>query len=1013
MTATAPPQGEPGPAARTMRGREREWEGALGLLRAADAGRAGVLLIEGTPGAGKTLLLEEAVRAAAVRGLTPAAGRACETSGPAVPGEPLLSALYETVETGESGAWPEPSVERLRSSLEKRAAAGPVLVSLDDLQWAGAGTLAAVGTLCRDLAGRPVAWLLARCTSACGDAAGDLFDLLEREGAQRRSLEPLGDEALTEIAIDLLGGLPDDDVVAFAAGAGGNPYLLTELLTGLRDEGAVRISGGRARLSSARLPERVRAGVGRRLRGLSPRTRHLLTVSAVLGRSFSPEDVAEILATTPAAILPGLDEALSANLLAATPDALCFRHELVRWVIVEAVPPPVRRALHRQIGELLAGRPAAAAAAAAHLARGVRAGDDRALAKLDQVIATVLPRSPQGAAELAVLALELTGAGPDRPERTLTAVAALGATGRLEEAARLARAAFARPMPALTCARLHCLLSDVLHLRGRAYEAAAEAAAALAEPCLSDGLRDDAELALLNARGNAEEVRRRAEAIVSGAGEHGDALVAGAFLTLALGEWDAGGLTAGLALTREAVRRASLADDARAGQPGDQRAGASSDRATGRVPGRLSEHLADNRVHPRLVLAMQLADAQRHDDAGTVLASAGGCSLAWAAAPAVLRARTHLAAGRFHDAAAEAEAALATGGGLGPHLLVSSARAVLAAATLRTGDVHAAHRHVTADRHVGAEGQVGVDGQMVTEGQVGAKGRMVAEGQVGEKRQVAAEEQVAVERQGGVGMPAHGCAYAQPALTLVAAQVGEARDGPGSLVESFGPLREEVLRHRWTLVADPAAAAWLVRTAHALGDRVTAEAVVEAAERLAEDNPAFPAARVAAGHARGLLDGSPAALERAAAGHTDPWARASAAEDLAVLITPPAAGAGENATTADTRRRTIAAFDAALSGYEAIGATRDAARVRRRLRRLGVRRRNWSHTDRPLTGWASLTDTERAVSELVAQGLTNRQVADQLSMSAHTVAFHLRHVFRKLDIGSRVELARLALQRSA
>jgi DNA-binding CsgD family transcriptional regulator len=78
-----------------------------------------------------------------------------------------------------------------------------------------------------------------------------------------------------------------------------------------------------------------------------------------------------------------------------------------------------------------------------------------------------------------------------------------------------------------------------------------------------------------------------------------------------------------------------------------------------------------------------------------------------------------------------------------------------------------------------------------------------------------------------------------------------------------------------------------------------------------------------------------------------------------------------------------------------------------------VRRRHWNHADRPVSGWASLTDTERTVSELVAQGLTNRQVADQLFMSTHTVAFHLRHVFRKLGIGSRVELARLALQRSA
>jgi DNA-binding CsgD family transcriptional regulator len=64
---------------------------------------------------------------------------------------------------------------------------------------------------------------------------------------------------------------------------------------------------------------------------------------------------------------------------------------------------------------------------------------------------------------------------------------------------------------------------------------------------------------------------------------------------------------------------------------------------------------------------------------------------------------------------------------------------------------------------------------------------------------------------------------------------------------------------------------------------------------------------------------------------------------------------------------------------------------------------------RPETGWESLTQTERSVAGLVATGLTNQQVADQMFISTHTVAFHLRQVFRKLNIRSRVELARAAL----
>jgi DNA-binding CsgD family transcriptional regulator len=61
-------------------------------------------------------------------------------------------------------------------------------------------------------------------------------------------------------------------------------------------------------------------------------------------------------------------------------------------------------------------------------------------------------------------------------------------------------------------------------------------------------------------------------------------------------------------------------------------------------------------------------------------------------------------------------------------------------------------------------------------------------------------------------------------------------------------------------------------------------------------------------------------------------------------------------------------------------------------------------------GWKSLTDTELATARLVAQGLTNRRIANQLFISTHTVAFHLRQVFRKLDIRSRVELTRIALK---
>jgi DNA-binding CsgD family transcriptional regulator len=68
---------------------------------------------------------------------------------------------------------------------------------------------------------------------------------------------------------------------------------------------------------------------------------------------------------------------------------------------------------------------------------------------------------------------------------------------------------------------------------------------------------------------------------------------------------------------------------------------------------------------------------------------------------------------------------------------------------------------------------------------------------------------------------------------------------------------------------------------------------------------------------------------------------------------------------------------------------------------------------RPAYGWASLTGSERSVAEIIAEGATNREAAARLFLSRHTIDFHLRQIFRKLEISSRVALTRLAVQHAA
>jgi len=68
--------------------------------------------------------------------------------------------------------------------------------------------------------------------------------------------------------------------------------------------------------------------------------------------------------------------------------------------------------------------------------------------------------------------------------------------------------------------------------------------------------------------------------------------------------------------------------------------------------------------------------------------------------------------------------------------------------------------------------------------------------------------------------------------------------------------------------------------------------------------------------------------------------------------------------------------------------------------------------EKPTTGWAAMTKSELAVAQLAADGLNNREIAEQLFVSPHTVNTHLRQVFAKLEIKSRVDLTRLLTERN-
>ncbi|MEV4090018.1 hypothetical protein AB0J43_58095, partial [Nonomuraea fuscirosea] len=137
---------------------------------------------------------------------------------------------------------------------------------------------------------------------------------------------------------------------------------------------------------------------------------------AVLGPAFRLADAAELLGSTPAALLPAVEETMDAGITTAARDAFTFRHELLRRALGELTPQPARTALHLQYGESLLANGRSAEGAAGHLLAAAGPADRAALAGLDEAAVRVRASAPRVAADLAARALELTPSR--RPGRT-------------------------------------------------------------------------------------------------------------------------------------------------------------------------------------------------------------------------------------------------------------------------------------------------------------------------------------------------------------------------------------------------------------------------------------------------------------------------------------------------------------------------------------------------------------------------------------------------------------------
>jgi len=194
----------------------------------------------------------------------------------------------------------------------------------------------------------------------------------------------------------------------------------------------------------------------------------------------------------------------------------------------------------------------------------------------------------------------------------------------------------------------------------------------------------------------------------------------------------------------------------------------------------------------------------------------------------------------------------------------------------------------------------------------------------------------------------------------------------------------------------------LVRLAIATDERARADEIVDAVAAVAAAND-VASLTGAALRCQGLRDDDPDALLRA----VDAYAQAPRPLELALTREEAGAALGR----AGEIDAAVPLLDQALDTYERLDAVRDSARTHATLRGLGVHRGQQGPRGRPRTGWASLTPAERRVSDLVAEGLSNPQIGERLFVSRRTVQTHVTHVFRKLQMSSRTELAAAVARR--
>lgn len=905
-----------------LRGRDDAVSVAVDTLRQATrTGQGALVVVTGEPGIGKSALLAAIARQAARSGYIVGTGKA-EHGDQIAPGAPLLVSLRSgprPLLPGDAFASLAPLydkplwlVDRISGLLEELAVGAPVLIAIDDVQWADRLTRFALRVLPARLAGSPVVWMLAS-RSVPDDALEEV--ITGTDGATvvtRIPLGPLTAADIENIATDRLGTAPSQRTRDLLDGVAGNPFWAVQLLLGL----ARRHQRGQG---TGDLHAELATGVRARLDQLSSDAVDLVRLAAVWGGPLTVRDGADLLGRSQTHTRRLIAEGVDHGLLTVVDDDVQFPHDLLREAVYADIEPERRRDLHRASARHVGDSGGSALTAATHFGASAVRDDAEAVEALMR--AAHQSTLPEQALDLARRAFALTS--ESHPLHVLTGervVAALVDVQREGDALALAERLRALTDDPEVLARIEIHACRALWCASDCEQMEHRATRALDRDGVSDVLR-----AQLGAA-------RALAASRTASAAHAEDLAGAAF---AEGRRLKDNYSQRLAIV-------ALIESAR----NEGRHGLALDRFTE------LRRLSDTAYQAEEIRTLQHLD--RYDDAEAMLAKIREAhDDVDGQLPPMLYAQMwqdHNLA-RFDAAEAGARTLLRLADETGNYGFRLNARMILSAIATYRGD------HPLAAQWL---------------------------------------QPVQTDDAAGSG---------SPRLRLMQGFLSASTGDYAASLDVLRPLLATPDEPRDPWPWSPPWSRILTRIGMAGGDEAFTVRAADLADLAARRNPGVATLEGTALHVRGLLDDDPARLSdavRVLRGSPRPLLLADALTDLGASLLR-RHRAGEATTT----------LVEAAGAYQRVGAAAGSRSVAKMLRAHGVRGVLIDQqTFRPTTGWAALTPTELRVVELISSGHTNRSAANELSVSPNTVNTHLRAVFRKLDVKSRVQLTIAARQRA-